>query len=197
LENMRSCLKVVAWLVLIAFTIQFFQAAPWLGVFFGGALAAGIFLNNKRKARIQADAIGKLGSEPLGNILDPSRALTASSARMLLGDASFDFEVVGESFYKQNFLALQRNLELEDGTDWDEVATLIADPGNQHSTNAVAVFVSGLKLGYVPESIAPRVFTFLLQNGGYAQADAAIYFSSEDGANSIWLDVALPPSFRP
>jgi hypothetical protein len=123
--------------------------------------------------------------------------MTASSARMLLGDESFSFEVVGESFYAQNFSALQKNIGLIDGRDWDVVAVLIADPGNKQSQNAVGVFVSGLKLGYVPEINAPGVYRFLMQNGGYAQADGAVYFSSADGQNSIWLDAVIPVLFKP
>jgi hypothetical protein len=116
---------------------------------------------------------------------------------MLLGDESYSFEVVGESFYAQNFSALQKNVGLIDGRDWDDVATLVVDPGNKHSQTAVAVFVSGLKLGHVPEVNAPGVYKFLMQNGGYAKADAAIYFSSADGKNSIWLDAVIPVLFKP
>jgi hypothetical protein len=146
---------------------------------------------------LEADTLRAVGDAPLPNILDSSSSMTASSARALLGDESFSFEVVGESFYSQNFLALQKNVGLVDGQDWDDVATLIVDPANSHSKNAVAVFVSGLKLGYVPEHNAPGVYKFLLQNGGYAKADAAIYFSAADGQNSIWLDAVIPVLFKP
>jgi hypothetical protein len=189
-------MRIVAWVLLIAIGAQFFQAAPWLVFLFGAVLAAGIYLSKVKKAKLEAKTLGEMGTEPLGNILDSNRAMTASSSRMLVGNGSFDFEVVGESFYKPNFLALQRNLGLEDGQDFDDEACLIADPGNLHLASAVAVFVSGLKLGYLPEDRSASVYSFLLQNGGFAKADAAIYFSSGDGQNSIWLDVSLPLSFR-
>jgi hypothetical protein len=54
-----------------------------------------------------------------------------------------------------------------------------------------------LKLGYVPEDKSALVYKFLLQNGGYAKADAAIYFSAADGQNSIWLDAVYPLAFKP
>jgi hypothetical protein len=194
---MRSCLKIVAWLVIFALAAQFFTAAPWLVFVFGGLIAAGIFFSRARKAALEADTLKSVGEEPLGNILDANRAMTASAARELLGDESFSFEVVGESFYAQNFSALQKNAGLVDGQDWDDVATLIVDPGNQHSKTAVAIFVSGLKLGYVPEQNAPGVYRFLMQSGGYAKADVAIYFSAADGKNSIWLDAVLPVMHKP
>jgi hypothetical protein len=194
---MRSCLKIVAWILIFALAAQFFQAAPWLFFIFAGVAAAWIYFAKQRKTALENATLEAVGDSPLGNILDPGRAMTASAARMLLGDDSFSFEVVGESFYSQNFLALQKNLGLEDSKDWDDEASLIVDPGNQHSKTAVAVFVSGLKLGYVPEENAPAVYRFLLQNGGYARADAAIYFSAADGQNSIWLDAVIPVSFRP
>jgi hypothetical protein len=194
---MRSCLKIVAWLLIIALAAQFFQAAPWLLFVFGGLIAVGVYLSRAKKAALEADTLKIIGDQPLPNILNASQAMTAQGARSLLGDESFSFEVVGESFYSQNFSALQKNLGMVDGQDWDDTATLIADPGNQHSQNAVAVFVSGLKLGHVPETNAPGVYKFLLQNGGYAKADAAIYFSQADGKNSIWLDAVIPVLFKP
>jgi hypothetical protein len=194
---MRSCLKIITWILIFAVAAQFFSAAPWLVFVFGGMVALGLYIQQSRRAKQEAKTLAILGDEPLGNILDPARAFIASGARPLLGDESFDFEVVGESFYPQNFAALQKNLGLVDGQDWDDVAVLIADPGNKQSKNAVGVFVSGLRLGYVPEVNAPGVYRFLLQNGGYAKADAAIYFSSADGQNSVWLDAVIPILFKP
>lgn len=188
---------IIAWILIFALAAQFFQSAPWLLLVFGGLIAIGVYISKARKAALEADTLKIVGDKPLPNILDAERALTASGARMLLGDESYSFEVVGESFYSQNFSALQKNIGLMDGHDWDDVATLIVDPANRHSKTAVAVFVSGLKLGYVPEENAPGVYKFLLQNGGYAKADAAIYFSAADGQNSIWLDAVIPVLFRP
>lgn len=194
---MRSCLKIITWILIFALAAQFFSAAPWLVFVLGGFVAFGLYIQQARRASREAATIAALGDIPLGNILGPERALTASGARPLLGDESFDFEVVGESFYSQNFSALQKNVGLVDGQDWDDVAVLIADPGNKQSPNSVGVYVSGLRLGYVPEVNAPGVYKFLLQNGGYAKADAAIYFSAANGQNSIWLDAVIPVLFKP
>lgn len=188
---------VIAWVLIFALAAQFFTAAPWLLLVFGGLIAIGVYVSRARKQALESDTLKIVGDKPLPNILDAQRALTAAAARDLLGDESFSFEVVGESFYAQNFSALQKNVGLIDGRDWDDTATLIVDPANRESKTAVAVFVSGLKLGYVPEQNAPGVYKFLLQNGGYAKADAAIYFSAADGKNSIWLDAVIPVLFKP
>ena len=190
-------MRIIAWVMIFALAAQFFTAAPWLIFVFGGLIAIGVLFSRAKKAALEADTLKMVGEEPLGNILDANRAMTAASARELLGDESFSFEVVGESFYSQNFSALQKNVGLVDGQDWDDVAVLIVDPGNLHSKTAVAVFVSGLKLGYVPEQNAPGVYRFLMQSGGYAKADAAIYFSAADGKNSVWLDAVIPILFKP
>ena len=194
---MRTCMGIIAWIVIFALAVQFFQAAPWLLLVFGGLIAIGVYFSKAKKAGLEAETLKTLGDKPLANILDANRSMTASSARELLGDESYSFEVVGESFYAPNFSALQKNIGLIDDRDWDDVATLIVDPGNRNSKTAVAVFVSGLKLGYVPEDKSALVFKFLLQNGGYAKADAAIYFSAADGQNSIWLDAVYPLAFKP
>lgn len=194
---MRTCFGVIAWVLIFAIGAQFFSAAPWLIFVFAGIIAIAVWITRAQKSALELDTLKAVGDKPLPNILDANRAMTANSARMLLGDESFSFEVVGESFYSQNFSALQKNIGLVDGHDWDDVATLIVDPGNRSSKTAVAVFVSGLKLGYVPEDNSERAYKFLLQNGGYAKADAAIYFSSADGKNSIWLDAVFPFVFKP
>jgi hypothetical protein len=188
---------VIAWLLIFSFAAQFFQAAPWLLLVFGGLIAIAVYLSRAKKARLENETLKVVGDKPLPNILDANRSMTATSARDLLGDQSFSFEVVGESFYAPNFSALQKNVGLVDGKDWDDVATLIVDPGNRHSKTAVAIFVSGLKLGHVPEDKSAVTYKFLLQNGGYAKADAAIYFSGEDGKNSVWLDAVYPLTFKP
>ena len=194
---MRTCFGVIAWILIFAIGAQFFQAAPWLIFVFAGIIAIAVWITRAQKSALEADTLKAVGDKPLPNILDANRAMAASSARMLLGDESFSFEVVGETFYAQNFSALQKNVGLIDGHDWDDIATLIVDPGNRNSKTAVAVFVSGLKLGYVPEGNSERAYKFLLQNGGYARADAAIYFSAADGKNSIWLDAVFPFVFKP
>lgn len=194
---MRTCFGVIAWILIFAIGAQFFQAAPWLIFVFAGIIAIAVWITRAQKSALEADTLKAVGDKPLPNILDANRAMTASSARMLLGDESFSCEVVGETFYAQNFSALQKNVGLIDGHDWDDVATMIVDPGNRNSKTAVAVFVSGLKLGYVPEENSERAYKFLLQNGGYAKADAAIYFSAADGKNSIWLDAVFPFVFKP
>ena len=188
---------IIAWILIFAFAVQFFQAAPWLLLVFGGLIAVGVSFSKAKKAGLEAETLKTVGDKPLANILDANRSMTAISARELIGDESYSFEVVGESFYAPNFSALQKNIGLIDDRDWDDVATLIVDPGNRNSKTAVAVFVSGLKLGYVPEDKSALVYKFLLQNGGYAKADAAIYFSAADSQNSIWLDAVYPLAFKP
>ncbi|MFM7013814.1 MAG: hypothetical protein ACKOXT_02320 [Actinomycetota bacterium] len=187
-------LKIVAWILIGTFALQFFSSAPWLVLLFS-VVAAGFWLLSKHtRSRLEKATLAELGDQPLGNILDELARQRFEAAEKLVGDGSYDFEVVEENFYSQNFNSLQRNLNLGEASDWDEEAILISDPANNQSTDAVAVFVSGLKVGYVPHDKSVLVNKFLLQNGGFAKADAALYFS--ESGNSIWLDVVRPLGFR-
>ena len=93
---MRTCFGIIAWVLIFALAAQFFQAAPWLLLVFGALIALGVVLSKGRKSALEADTLKVVGDKPLPNILDANRSMTASSARELLGDESFSFEVVGE-----------------------------------------------------------------------------------------------------
>lgn len=59
-------------------------------------------------------------------------------------------KVVGESHYPESFTALCDTPEYVVGTYMtDAVATLVKEPSNPFDANAVAVYVEGLKVGYL------------------------------------------------
>ncbi|HHU11165.1 MAG TPA: DUF2510 domain-containing protein [Intrasporangiaceae bacterium] len=66
--------------------------------------------------------------------------------------------VVGESHYREAFLRIVQETRArrgEYGTDIDGVSALvIAEPRNEYDPNAVAVFVLGHKVGYLPRDAA-------------------------------------------
>jgi hypothetical protein len=65
------------------------------------------------------------------------------------GDGEFTTEVVGESFYQENLLAVCGG-RTPSGTGLGEVLAMLAfEPHNQHDKQAIVVKIAGLDVGYI------------------------------------------------
>ena len=73
----------------------------------------------------------------------------------LLGGGE-DLEVVGESFYQSNLWHLARARPGEERVREDIYAVLVAEDDNPYDANAVAVWIDGLKVGYLSRENAQR-----------------------------------------
>ena len=62
------------------------------------------------------------------------------------------FDVVGESHYQPALRKLRNGRHM--ATDNGFVADVVAEPGNPHDPNACAVYIEGLKVGYLPRDAA-------------------------------------------
>jgi hypothetical protein len=68
-----------------------------------------------------------------------------------------DLEVVGEASYQDNLWRIIRERRSSDGRVREEVyAVLAAEPDNPYDANAVAVWIEGLKVGYLSREDARR-----------------------------------------
>jgi hypothetical protein len=68
-----------------------------------------------------------------------------------------DLEVVGEASYQDNFWRIIRERRSPDGRVREEAyAVLEAEPDNPYDANAVAVWIQGLKVGYLSREDARR-----------------------------------------
>jgi HIRAN domain-containing protein len=68
-----------------------------------------------------------------------------------------DLEVVGEASYQDNPWRIIRERRSPDGRVREEVyAVLAAEPDNPYDANAVAVWIEGLKVGYLSREDARR-----------------------------------------
>jgi hypothetical protein len=74
---------------------------------------------------------------------------------LLAGDGGFGFEVVGEA-HCQEALEDICGGRTESGVEHECVALLVHDNGNEYDANAVAIFVGGLRVGYLPRTVAKR-----------------------------------------
>lgn len=103
-----------------------------------------------------------------------------------------ELDVVGEFFYKESFAQLREQFETDGGTEHVVEAELRNDPDNPHSESgmAVAVFIRGLQVGHIPESLAPEVFEQLEPKGGKLTLGARLwldYKESKPNKSSVTL----------
>lgn len=108
------------------------------------------------------------------------------------GNERFDVEVVGESFYRDNFLKICGQ---KAGTD-DELfgdAELRLDDQNPKDRQAVAVFVNGRQVGHLSRDMA-RTFRKSLADDGIAGRSSyacgcRVYCGGSEGIFSVTLDI--------
>lgn len=112
---------------------------------------------------------------------DPVPWETAAAANVatprkprLTGDGSFSLHVVGSTHYKTDLKALFRKRieeEMDDEVDEGDTAeteasvTLRLEDDNEHDPKAVAAFIKGRKVGYLPRSIAPLFRSHVASKG--------------------------------
>jgi hypothetical protein len=70
----------------------------------------------------------------------------------ITGGHPFAFDVVGESHYQPALRKLRNGRHM--ATDNDFVADIVAEPENPHDPNACAIYIEGLKVGYLPRDAA-------------------------------------------
>ncbi|MFN3582930.1 HIRAN domain-containing protein [Phenylobacterium sp.] len=81
------------------------------------------------------------------------RGEPAPEAPHIEGHGDFDQPVVGEAHYQAALDAICGG-KCEEGHELEVVAELVPEPSNPHDANAVAVFIGGRKVGYLPRDIA-------------------------------------------
>ena len=118
---------------------------------------------------------------------------------ILDGDNSYSFPVVGESHYQDALESICGGCT-EDGVHHECVAVFAYDNDNPYDSNAVAVFVDGQLVGYVPRNLAPEFRSQMrdLNPQGAAVGCRALVKGGWDrgggdiGSFGISLDVSMP-----
>lgn len=95
-------------------------------------------------------------------------------------------EIVGESFYKDSFKEIRSELGLGPNSESNLKVELRQDPNNPHSRSgkAVAVFVSGRKVGHISEMHSSIVFDLLDSSGGVNWYEGRVFFGDLREARS-------------
>lgn len=122
---------------------------------------------------------GQLKKEhPAQNELDPKLPRSAKVQAYEKGRPEMD--VVGESFYRENFNLVRKSLDVPENSGHMTYLTLARDPGNPFSKSgkAVRVLYDTLTLGFVPEAVAPAVFSMMEGLEQQAHVGGRIWFDS-------------------
>ncbi|WP_157788663.1 HIRAN domain-containing protein [Pseudomonas fluorescens] len=82
----------------------------------------------------------------------PVKAALPPLTGRITGGHTCAFDVVGESHYQPALRKLRNGRHM--ATDNDFVADIVAEPDNPHDPNACAVYIEGLKVGYLPRDAA-------------------------------------------
>lgn len=88
----------------------------------------------------------------------------------LEGEGTFSFEIVGESHYQQNLDGICGGKSLH-GHQHYCTAHLSTEPDNPYDKNAVAVYIDGHQVGYLPRAAAKAFSKYNLET---VTADAVI-----------------------
>ncbi|WP_375738074.1 HIRAN domain-containing protein [Pseudomonas boanensis] len=84
----------------------------------------------------------------------------------LPGPGDFSFPVVGESHYQKNL----RQVEKKHGRGYEEdgealIASIVTEPENPHDKNACAVYIEGLRVGYLSRGDAASYVRQMASHG--------------------------------
>jgi hypothetical protein len=109
--------------------------------------------------------------------------------------------VAGESYYTQNLRKVLKQNRAPRG-DYGGVeltglpAAVVADPGNPYDPNAVAVWVQGELVGFLPRDAAAQyapALADLAERGEYLRVEARVWASADAGDFHGSVTVTLPP----
>ncbi len=106
----------------------------------------------------------------------PAQPERIPATKHLDGDGSFDFDIVGESYYQD---ALERIVggRTDESSEFECIASLVCEDDNPHDSNAVAVYINGQKVGHLARPVAAGFRDIQRRHGWVGQivtADAMI-----------------------
>jgi len=82
-----------------------------------------------------------------------------------LDDSEYIYEVVGESYRRDNVTALIRAHKAFDTGQILSMAVLEMEPTNEFDSSAVKVVVEGTQVGYIPKFDSPAVTEMIKKSG--------------------------------
>jgi len=199
-----GCFGWLGLLILASLAISY----PIPALIIGGICALGIYLW-VRKIRLHSEPTWN-GDYPPGTptgsypswapkveeaLPENDKSMSQTSApRLAFGP---EFDVVGESFYADNFHKLMAILGAEPEDEEYIDLELVNEPENKFSENgnAVAVLAAGMKIGHISESENTPFFKLIASVGGKVSCAGRVWFDEPGGdveRNSVQLLVKVP-----
>lgn len=106
--------------------------------------------------------------------------------------AEFNYEVVGESFQRDNLIGLIRSHKAFKTGEILAMADLISQPENEFDSTAVMVVVDGVQVGYIGKQDSPQVSAMIAASAnGQMQVPARIGFDANSPSPLIGVYLAL------
>ena len=112
--------------------------------------------------------------------------------RPALDSGGYEYEVVGESFQRENLLKLIRAHEAFDSGQIVATAVLEPEPTNEFDSTAVKVVVEGVQVGYIAASDSGVVTAMIKKSGKKSyEVPARIGFDPNSPSPLIGVRLAL------
>jgi HIRAN domain len=102
---------------------------------------------------------------------------------------AFNYEVVGESFARDNLTQIIRGKESIG--EFLTTAILRPEPTNQFDPNAVEVLIEGKHVGYIPKHDSEEVTKFIKKSGPTMETPARIGWDTDNPMPLIGVTITL------
>jgi hypothetical protein len=99
------------------------------------------------------------------SINDVNDSVLIDSGSRALDDSEYVYDVVGESYRRDNLTALIRAHKAIDTGQIFSTAVLEMEPTNEFDSSAVKVVVEGTQVGYIPKFDSPAVTEMIKRSG--------------------------------
>jgi hypothetical protein len=121
-------------------------------------------LRNPSKARVQDERpdFFMKAAESMNSVKD---SVLFDSGSQGFDDSGYTYEVVGESYRRDNLTALIRAHKAFDTGQIFSTAVLEMEPKNEFDSSAVKVVVEGTQVGYIPKFDSPAVTEMIKRSG--------------------------------
>jgi hypothetical protein len=96
---------------------------------------------------------------------DVKDSVLVDSRLQAFDDSEYDYDVVGESYRRDNLTALIRAHKAFNTGQIFSMAVLELEPTNEFDSSAVKVVVEGTQVGYIPKFDSPAVTEMIKKSG--------------------------------
>ena len=127
-------------------------------------LLAFLTFRNPSKNKVQRERPDFL-SEAAESMNDVKDSVLIDTGSQALDDSEYVYDVVGESYRRDNLTALIRAHKAFESGQIFSTAVLEMEPTNEFDSNAVKVVVEGTQVGYIPKFDSPAVTAMIKKSG--------------------------------